>query len=301
MPYLGVPSSIGKMKLMSERNLLVEISTLLGGHAHGEGYSMPCPICKSDKPSLSIWPAEDGAIGMKCHYSAGQSCHPVALVYVLQSMGVDISTDDLKKGRGKVSDTWMEIWDNAGPIENTHTHDYLLSRGIPYHRFESLRNMRYLKHPTGGRHPCMLALVTNPISHQPVALHRTYLNPMGTGKADVTPNKMTLGSYDGGVVELFAPSPEGFIAIGEGIETCLSYTRLTGTPTWCSVSAGNTSKLQIPFTIKHVILLKDNDVMGERSTNLAAERIEDQGPTIAITSPPRPFNDFNDQLRFGEK
>jgi hypothetical protein len=280
---------------MSKRNLLVEISTLLGGYAHGEGYSMPCPICKSEKPSLSIWPTEDGAIGMKCHYSAGHSCHPIALVYTLQSMGVDISTEDLKRGRGKVSETWLEIWNNAEPVEDTHTHDYLLSRKIPFANFTSLRNMRYFKHPAGGRHPCMLALVTNPVTHVPVALHRTYLNAMGTGKADVVPNKMTLGSYDGGVVELFEPK-NGVIAIGEGIETCLSYTAMHGTPTWCSVSAGNTSKLRIPFTIKHVILLKDNDIMGERSTNAAAEVIEDQGPTVAITAPPRPFKDFNNEL-----
>lgn len=282
--------------MSDERNLLIEISNLLGGHAHGEGYSMPCPICKSEKPSLSIWPVEDGAIGMKCHYSAGHSCHPVALVYVLQAMGVDISTDDLKRGRGKVSETWLEIWNNSEIVENTHTHDYLLSRGITLHAVGGLRNMRYLKHPTGGRHPCMLGLVTNPTTHVPIALHRTYLNPMGTGKADLVPNKMTLGSYDRGVIELFEPD-NGVIAIGEGIETCLSYTQMHGTPTWCSVSAGNTSKLIIPFGIKHVILLKDNDVMGERSTNAAAEAIEDQGPTIAITAPPRPYKDFNDELR----
>lgn len=283
---------------MSERNLLVEISTLLGGYAHGEGYSMPCPICKSDKPSLSIWPTEDGAIGMKCHYSAGQSCHPVALVYVLQAMGVDISTDDLKKGRGKVSDTWMEIWDGGTEIENTHTHDYLRSRGITLTNMNGLRNIRYLKHPGGGRHPCMLAKVTNPISGTPLALHRTYLNPTGKGKSYLQPNKMTLGSYDGGVVELYWPQG-GLIAVGEGIETCLSYSQLTNIPTWCSVAAGNTAKLRLPSRISKVILLKDNDTMGERSTQTAKEAILEQNIEVLIEAPPRPFKDFNDQLRLG--
>jgi Toprim domain len=257
---------------------------------------MPCPICQSDKPSLSIWPVGENGIGIKCHYSAGHTCHPIAIVYRLQAMGIDISTDDLNRGRTEVSQTWHEIWNASEPLINSHSHDYLISRGIELTNMRDLRTIRYLKHQAGGRHPCMLALVTNPVTNERVAMHRTYLNPMGTGKADLVPNKMTLGSYDKGVVQLYTPSDKGVIAVGEGIETCLSYTQLTGVPTWCSVSAGNTSKIVFPPHIHHVILLKDNDPMGELSTKAAEEFINKQKIHVTISAPDPRAKDFNDEI-----
>ena len=77
-----------------------------------------------------------------------------------------------------------------------------------------------LKHPDGGVWPAMVALVTRGTDGKPIAIHRTFLKTDGSGKAPVPRQKMMLGPCAGGAV-LLAEAGER-IAVGEGIETCLS-------------------------------------------------------------------------------
>ena len=55
---------------------------------------------------------------------------------------------------------------------------------------------------------------------KPIAIHRTFLKKDGTGKAPVPRQKMMLGPCAGGAVRLAEAGER--IAVGEGIETCLS-------------------------------------------------------------------------------
>ncbi len=69
---------------------------------------------------------------------------------------------------------------------------YLRSRGIRIPPPAALRFNR-LKHPSGTRWPAMVALVTQGDTGLPLAIHRTFLDQDGSGKAPVSPEKMMLG------------------------------------------------------------------------------------------------------------
>lgn len=81
---------------------------------------------------------------------------------------------------------------------------YLEGRGIVGLHFNRVaRTLRF--HPSvlhgasGQRLPAMLAQIRGP-KGQPLGLHRTFLKPDGSGKADVEPQKMMLGPSSGGAV-----------------------------------------------------------------------------------------------------
>ena len=84
---------------------------------------------------------------------------------------------------------------------------YLRWRGLRISAPAALRFHRGLRHPTRARWPAMVALVTQGDTGLPLAVHRTFLDRDGSGKAPVDPQKMMLGLV---VAELFAlasPAP----------------------------------------------------------------------------------------------
>jgi hypothetical protein len=80
----------------------------------------------------------------------------------------------------------------------------------------------------------MVAFVTRGTDAEPIAIHRTFLAPDGSGKAPVDPTKMMLGPCRGGVVRL--GESDGLLMVGEGIETCLAAMQATGNPAWAALS-----------------------------------------------------------------
>jgi hypothetical protein len=92
-------------------------------------------------------------------------------------------------------------WDAARPAgSDTLVGAYLRSRGIASPPPPSVRFHPVAAMPGGSRHPALLACVTNPISGEFLAVHRIALRADGSGKADVSPARATLGSSRGGAV-----------------------------------------------------------------------------------------------------
>jgi hypothetical protein len=139
----------------------------------------------------------------------------------------------------------------------------------------------------------MVAVVEHEL-HGRVAVHRTFLRRDGIGKADLAPNKMTLGPCKGGAVRLRAAGP--ILAVAEGIETALSYMQLTGTPTWAALSAGGMRSLILPENVVEVVIASDPDPVGMIAARVAAQRWLDEGRLVAIARPPLGV-DFNDLAR----
>lgn len=140
----------------------------------------------------------------------------------------------------------LQVWRRARPAGGTLVEAYLRSRGIEPEAIggvpPSLRFDPDATYPdTGEILPAMVAGVQDP-SDRVVAIHRTFLRADGSGKADVDPAKMMLGPCWRGAVRFAAAGP--VLAIGEGIETCLSVLqslRRAGdaTPVWAALSLGN--------------------------------------------------------------
>ena len=188
----------------------------------------------------------------------------------------------------------LRIWAETSNRRETLLEDYLASRKISFPSVASLRFHPGLKHPSGSHWPAMVALVTDGESGKPVAIHRTYLARNGKGKAPVEPQKMMLGPTRGGAVRLSEPGET--LAIGEGLESCLSAMQATGIPTWAALSTSGLKTLSLPADVRDVIVLADGDDAGERAAQQAAGRWKNEGRRVRIARPPRGM-DFNDIAR----
>ena len=157
-------------------------------------------------------------------------------------------------------------------------------------------------------------------------VHRTYLRADGRAKANVPSPKKMAGTCWGGAVRLAKAAPE--LAIGEGIETCLSVAQaMPGLAVWAALSLGNMAgsgqgegrphprlpdkKLQspipdmqrpgivLPDDVRSVILLADSDngdpENAEALIERAGRRFAAQGRTVRIARAPAEM-DFNDLL-----
>lgn len=192
-------------------------------------------------------------------------------------------------------DAIAAIWGRSQPIGGTIAEAYLRARGYTGPISSVLRFGRG-KHPSGdGYHPMLIAAVLlEGRTDQCVALHRTFLKPEGSGKTNLEPAKMTLGPCKGGAVPLAPVGPA--IAIGEGIESSLSYQQLIGIPTWAALSTSGIKNLQLPAEVREVTIAVDPDVPGIRAAHAAAQRWLTEGRRVQIARPPMGF-DFNDLLQ----
>ena len=197
-------------------------------------------------------------------------------------------------------------WRESAPAANSPVECYLRqARHIRVPPPPSIRFHGRLPHPYDGRDwPVMLAAIQppGPPGIAPVAVHRTFLARDAAGKAPVTPAKMVLGPKAGGAIRLTAAAPR--MALGEGIETCLSVLQACpGLACWCAADLNNLARVVLPDTVREVILLADGDgrdaLAGERALDRAARAHHRAGRVVRIARPV-PGLDFNDMLAEGE-
>ncbi len=187
----------------------------------------------------------------------------------------------------------LALWDMAVP--NGLVIPYLQGRGLTAPPEPVLRYLSGAKHPSGSRLPCMVALLVD-MTGRPAAVHRTFLAPGGTGKANVEPQRMTLGHVRGAAVRLYPAAPR--LVIAEGIETALAAALLLKLPAWAAVSAGNMADtLALPELVRDVVIAADNDAPGREAARKAAARWRAERRKVQIATPDRPGADFNDLLQ----
>jgi len=297
------------------------IARALGGRKVGSGWMARCPVHDDREPSLSIRHGADGKVLLCCH--AG--CEQGRVIAGLRSRGlwnhdnrrqstrpVSWTTTTQKADRDNAgSGSWaavtqlpdrdnikrtkmaLAIWQPTTTADHTLVETYLQSRGL---KLPSLRRLRFhpgLKHPSGGIWPAMIALVTRGVDDAPVAIHRTFLGRNEAGKAPVDPQKMMLGPCRGGAVRL--GELRDILMIGEGIESCLAAMLATRNPAWAALSTSGLRTLDLPHTVRQVIVLADGDDPGEVAAQDCAWRWKREGRCVRIARPPRGM-DFNDLL-----
>jgi putative DNA primase/helicase len=190
----------------------------------------------------------------------------------------------------------LSIWRQCKPISDTPAERYLRNRAITCELPASLRYHPALKHTdTGLFLPAMVAAVQAP-DRSITGLHRTFLRSDGNDKAPVSNPRKMLGQAATGAVRLAAAGPE--LAIGEGIETALSFMQRTGVPAWAALSSAGVRAIMLPPPplASTVYLLTDLDKAGELAVQIAAERLCREGRDIKIARPVV-GKDMNDAIR----
>lgn len=196
----------------------------------------------------------------------------------------------------------LAIWGEARNLEGTPGLTYLAKREIDIERLpgDLHRSLRW--HPScpweTGRHGCIVGLMTDALTGEPKAIHRTAVTPSG----DKVGKKM-LGPSGGCVIRLW---PDEIVTcglvLGEGIETTLAAaTRLTVNhtrliPAWAACSASGIAKLPVLSGIEALTILVDNDPnnVGQRAAAECSARWTEAGREVLRLIPDAIGVDFND-------
>ena len=282
------------------------IARALGGRRVGSIWMACCPSHNDRHPSLAIRDGHDGKVLVHCHAGCGQAqiiealrvrglwpACPQRLATVRRFTPLAPIIGRAHHPNANRREAALRIWREAEPAEGTQVESYLRSRGIAIAIPPALRFHPALSHPSGGRWPAMVALVTRGTDLKPVAIHRTFLAASGKRKAPIELQKLMLGPCGGAAVCL-GPAVE-LLMIGEGIETCLAAMQATGQPAWAALSTSGLRMLNLPAGLRELIVLADGDEAGEVAARDAALRWKRQGRRARIARPPRGL-DFNDLL-----
>ena len=284
----------------------------LGGHWHGSYGMARCPVPSHGSgngdrnPSLKVMDGDGGAI-VHCHGGCDwqdvkaelrrrgllPEFEPTTTTRSTAALMSSTSTATASADTIRRTQAAQAIWERAEPIAGTLAHEYLRSRDITIPPPPSLRYASLTHGPTGLVFPAMIAGV-QVVDHHPVAVHRTYLQLNGRGKANVSQPRMALGPIAGGAVRLGPAGVE--IGICEGIETGLSVAQLFGVTVWCCLGGSNMKNLALPEIVERVRIFGDNGEPGHRFAESAAEAFHRQGRKVTLTYPTEQYGDFNDVL-----
>jgi putative DNA primase/helicase len=256
-----------------------------------------CPACGQD--AFEVRTGKSGSPRVICYYGcSGAELLPAVQAALCGLWSPPEGSSAGKSGRSDAERTVkaLILWSGAKAAPSTPADAYLTGRGLAdLAASPALRWRADVAHPEErGRVSAMLALVVD-AAGQPVAVHRTYLRSDGTGKANVTPAKASLGPVGGGAIRLDPLAPE--LVVGEGIETSASAGRVLDLPAWAAVSAGNLARaLILPEKVRAVVIAADADGPGRRAADEAARRWRAEGRRVRVATPDLPGQDFNDLL-----
>ena len=283
-----------------------ELTMTLGGRWHGAYGVAACPICqperRKDQNALTLADGRNGRLVLDCKKSA------CAFLDILGAVGLRAGDDtppdaatlahrqaEAKAEAQRKAAQAKRLWQEAQPIAGTIAETYLRGRGITCDLPPTLRFHGACWHGAMARHyPALVAAVQG--AGLP-AVHRTYLRPDGTGKADVEPAKAMLGATAGGAVRL-AEAPSRLV-VGEGIESALSLLcgLLDGPATvWAALSTSGLRGLHLPPNPSRLTIACDGDGPGRDAAQALAERAHGFGWQVSILDPGTGC-DFNDILQ----
>ena len=282
-----------------------EVTINLGGKWHHNYGAAPCPVCQSGRHkaqnALTIAYGRNGGLVLDCKKSA------CAFLDILAAAGVTSGSykspdpetlakreaEQLKEAKKRAAQA-KAIWSEALPIDGTLAETYLRGRGITCALPKSLRFHPQCWHgATAKRYPAMVAAVQG---NRLAAVHRTYLQADGSGKADIEPAKMMLGATAGAAVRL--TEAQVALVVSEGVETALSLSSgLLSAPAavWAALSASGMRGLSLPPQAGQLTIASDGDAAGREAASALAARADALGWQVTLLPAPEGL-DWNDVL-----
>jgi DNA polymerase len=274
-----------------------------------------CPFHDDPEPSCTIYPDHFHCFGCSEHGNridwlmrAEGMTHPEAIAFIKDwpsapAVLAQNSSDDADKLAFVKS-----IWLSAQLLRGSIGERYLdATRHIDVTKLpeDIHRSLRF--HPScvfgpGTQLPCLIALMRDPLTDEPVGIQRIAIEDRG-GKV-VKLDRRMLGHA--GVVKLWPAGTQ--LVVGEGLETVLaaatriSYAGAPLTPAWAALSSKKLAALPVIPDVERLVVLADNDSNQEGPAAAAqvAAGWRAQGRTVVPLLPPEPDTDFNDVVIKGD-
>lgn len=227
------------------------IAEALAGHkvkSYGGNYLVCCPAHDDASPSLSLG---DGDRGFMVHCFVG--CSPGDIYAAIRRKGHRLEPSDTTRQPNKASSEYRRqqadkaawLWSQRRPLAGSIAELYL--REARAYSGLLPTTLGFLPARKPDQHPALIAAFGLVDELEPGLLgkprdvgsvHLTFLKADGSGKADVKPNKIIVGSPCGSPIVL-APSNDLLgLAVTEGIEDALTVHVATGLGAWAAGSAG---------------------------------------------------------------
>ena len=283
-----------RLSIEQEGQALVE---RLGGRWTPGGGMCRCPAHDDRTPSLSVRP---GRTRLLLHCFAG--CEPAAILRALEAErllepSAEIGGESMPARReASRSGAALRLWAEARSIAGTPAAAYLASRGLA----ADTAQLRYHPRTPHGPspltqfRPALVAAIRDDSGL--VAVHRTFIDPDGSGLAILADPRCGLGRFGRGAVRLGGSGRR--LGLAEGIETALSATALFGVPCWATLGTERFRRIALPAEVHELLLFLDHDPGGRRAERLAREAFA-HVPLIQVHVPERAGEDWNDVLRRG--
>ncbi|MDM7957532.1 toprim domain-containing protein [Blastomonas sp.] len=193
------------------------------------------------------------------------------------------------------------MFEAARPVPGSLGTRYLALRGIT--RLHGLSALRF--HPrchyrlsdddapdTARTFPALIASVTD-LDGLQTGIHRTWLDPGGRCKAQVTSPRRALGNILGHAIR-FGDS-DGVLVAGEGLETMLSLREaLPGMPVAAATSSSHLAAIAFPPGLVRLYVARDADAAGDAAFERLTLRA--QAAAIELIGLTPRLGDFNDDL-----
>lgn len=262
-----------------------------------------CPFHHEKTPSFTIY---DGGERFKCHGcgEAGDVIDFVRTAYgctfteAIDRLDgnalpkVDYAKTVIERETIDRTPEALAIWDASESATGTPAEAYLRQRAIRLPLPPSIRFTRLCYGNSGPQYPVLVALVQN-VAGEGIGIQRTYLAPAGSGKASVAKPKLSLGSIRGGAIRIGEASAT--MAVCEGLEDGLTLAQELDGPVWVSAGTSNLAALELPVSVRSVIIGADNDSAGASAAAKAGEAFATRGHSVRIIHPLDGHKDFNSE------
>jgi putative DNA primase/helicase len=280
-----------------------QVAVQLGGNGRpnsSDWYAARCPCHDDHRFSLSLKDVTGGVVA-KCFAGCKASDIKDAIRQIMQGTLVvapttpvrpKLTPDDMARIVGRIE---AECVRNTGTLVEV----YIRRRWITVELAPTLLFHPWLYHAeSGASAPAMVALLQAAGGDRVPAIHRTWLTADGSGKANLSPVRKSLGSVSGHSVHLGRPSVR--LIVGEGVETTLSAWQMWGHSfdAWATLSTSGMAALIVPATVTEVVIASDNDPAGRQAAAALRDRLLRENPArkINVYTPKGDASDFNDVL-----
>ena len=270
-----------------------------GGYWSGSKGMARCPAHDDRTPSLGL---TLGRSAILFHCFAGCSQAEVLAALAREGFAAPQFFDGFSgtsplpsPSNQKPSANALRLWREARPLSASPAKAYLEARGIAA-TSSALRF--HPRTPLGPRAsvqylPAMLAAVS--LDEGPIAIHRTFLDPVKPAKGQIAKPKRALGALHRGAVRLFA-TRDGKLGLAEGIESALSARALTHIPCWATLGNERFGLVSIPESVSELHLFVDHDAGGDLAAQRALQAYASEGRRIVLRRPTKRADDWNDEL-----